>query len=264
MPSRSPKMKRRILGFQRRVWWPKCTPASSSSRMPTSVAMGSFQSCGGTARPAPRGPGRDWLAGQDPRALRAGSGTVGACQSRRRDAASARRSGVRRRRRRLRPRAPRLPGRRGRSARDPRGRARARPRGGHGQADAPAAQRRARRGPGRAAPRDAGADGSPVEPLAAMRAKVPRAIAGTAEAIPLADASVDAATIADAWHWFDWARAGDELARVIRPGGVAAILWQSLWEDGRPERSGALGDTLRPLRVEHRAFPQGGPPRLTE
>src|SRR6478672_10969028 len=26
-------MKRRILGFQRRVWWPKCTPASSSSRM---------------------------------------------------------------------------------------------------------------------------------------------------------------------------------------------------------------------------------------
>src|SRR5581483_6144497 len=34
MPSRSPKMKRRILGFQRRVWWPKCTPASSSSLIP--------------------------------------------------------------------------------------------------------------------------------------------------------------------------------------------------------------------------------------
>src|SRR5882757_7737180 len=32
-------MKRRILGFQRRVWWPKWTPASSSSRMPTCVAM---------------------------------------------------------------------------------------------------------------------------------------------------------------------------------------------------------------------------------
>src|SRR3954451_20167083 len=29
-------MKRRILGFQRRVWWPKWTPASSSSRIPTS------------------------------------------------------------------------------------------------------------------------------------------------------------------------------------------------------------------------------------
>src|SRR3954467_1499535 len=33
MPDRSLKMKRRIFGFQRRVWWPKCTPASSSSRI---------------------------------------------------------------------------------------------------------------------------------------------------------------------------------------------------------------------------------------
>ena len=31
IPLRSPKMKRRIFGFQRRVWWPKWTPASSSS-----------------------------------------------------------------------------------------------------------------------------------------------------------------------------------------------------------------------------------------
>ena len=38
IPLRSPKMKRRILGFQRRVWWPKCTPASSSSLIPISVA----------------------------------------------------------------------------------------------------------------------------------------------------------------------------------------------------------------------------------
>ena len=35
MPPRSPKMNRRILGFQRLVWWPKCTPASSSSRIVT-------------------------------------------------------------------------------------------------------------------------------------------------------------------------------------------------------------------------------------
>ena len=38
IPPRSPNMKRRILGFQRRVWWPKWTPASSSSLMPISVA----------------------------------------------------------------------------------------------------------------------------------------------------------------------------------------------------------------------------------
>src|SRR2546428_7731444 len=31
MPLRSPKMYFCIFGFQRLVWWPKCTPASSSS-----------------------------------------------------------------------------------------------------------------------------------------------------------------------------------------------------------------------------------------
>src|SRR5205085_9668524 len=33
MPLRSPKMYFCIFGFQRFVWWPKCTPASSSSFM---------------------------------------------------------------------------------------------------------------------------------------------------------------------------------------------------------------------------------------
>src|SRR3954468_18291483 len=40
MPARSPKMKRRILGFQRRVWCPKWTPASSSSRMEIAGTVG--------------------------------------------------------------------------------------------------------------------------------------------------------------------------------------------------------------------------------
>src|SRR5688572_29290925 len=31
MPLRSPKMYSFIFGFQRLVWWPKCTPASSKS-----------------------------------------------------------------------------------------------------------------------------------------------------------------------------------------------------------------------------------------
>jgi hypothetical protein len=35
MPLRSPKMNLRIFGFQRRVWWPKWTPASSSCFMVT-------------------------------------------------------------------------------------------------------------------------------------------------------------------------------------------------------------------------------------
>ena len=44
-----------------------------------------------------------------------------------------------------------------------------------------------------------------------------------AEALPLPDASVDGAVCSDAWHWFDGARAADELARVVRPGGGVVV-----------------------------------------
>src|SRR5713101_35052 len=43
MPLRSPKMYFCILGFQRLVWWPKCTPASSSSFMVSAaISLSSF------------------------------------------------------------------------------------------------------------------------------------------------------------------------------------------------------------------------------
>src|SRR3954454_15672783 len=64
--------------------------------------------------------------------------------------------------------------------------------------------------------RAAGLDVVPVEPLPRMRARINGALDGRAGAVPLPDASVDAATIGDAWHWFDRARAADELARVVR------------------------------------------------
>ena len=84
-----------------------------------------------------------------------------------------------------------------------------------------------------------------------MRALVPGALDGTAEEIPLDDASVDAATIADAWHWFDRARASAELARVVRPGGVVAILWQYPGREGLAPWSHDLGRILLPLRGDH-------------
>src|SRR5690349_9275368 len=75
MPSRSPWMKRRIFGFQRRVWWPKWTPASSSSRRSTLVSV-AIEAPWVVLAVVPvrrrRGPGVIF-AGQDPRALRAGS-----------------------------------------------------------------------------------------------------------------------------------------------------------------------------------------------
>lgn len=54
---------------------------------------------------------------------------------------------------------------------------------------------------------------------------------GRAEQIPLPDDSVDAVYAMNAWHWFDPALAGAEIARVLRPGGRLGVLWNS------PDRS---------------------------
>jgi len=66
-----------------------------------------------------------------------------------------------------------------------------------------------------------------VEPIAEMRALigVGEAVDGTAEELPLEDASADALTVAQAFHWFDSDRALPELHRVLRPGGRLALFW---------------------------------------
>jgi ubiquinone/menaquinone biosynthesis C-methylase UbiE len=63
--------------------------------------------------------------------------------------------------------------------------------------------------------------------LAQLRARHPSADVreGTAEQIPLPDASVDAVLVGQAFHWFDRDRAMPEIARVLRPGGVLGALW---------------------------------------
>ena len=77
---------------------------------------------------------------------------------------------------------------------------------------------------------DAGHRVLAVEPLAEMRAILTsalpdaRALAGTAEALPLTDASVDAVTVGSAFHWFDERLARAEIARVLRPPGVLGLL----------------------------------------
>jgi SAM-dependent methyltransferase len=67
-----------------------------------------------------------------------------------------------------------------------------------------------------------------IEPVAEMRAAIGpgvRALAGTAEAIPLPDRSADAVTVGQAFHWFDGERALREIDRVLRPGGALALVW---------------------------------------
>jgi SAM-dependent methyltransferase len=52
-------------------------------------------------------------------------------------------------------------------------------------------------------------------------------LVGTAERIPVTDASVAAVTVGQAWHWFDPLPAGAEIARVLRPGGRLGLIWNT-------------------------------------
>lgn len=76
-----------------------------------------------------------------------------------------------------------------------------------------------------------GADIVAVEPVAAMRSKLEESVEGvevidgTAEALPFDDASIDAVTVAQAFHWFDGPAALAEIGRVLRPGGGLGVVW---------------------------------------
>ena len=70
-----------------------------------------------------------------------------------------------------------------------------------------------------------------VEPVAGMRQilvdALPdvRVVDGRAESLPFDDASVDAVTVAQAFHWFDGQAAVREIHRVLRPGGALGLVW---------------------------------------
>jgi SAM-dependent methyltransferase len=113
-----------------------------------------------------------------------------------------------------------------------------------------------------------------VEPdpamLAELRARFPAvdALEGHAEAIPLPDASFDAVLVGQAWHWFDADRAYAEVARVLRPGGVLAALWNGddasvEWVRGFHEAGRWASHVVRapdeePPKLAHPAFVTDG------
>jgi ubiquinone/menaquinone biosynthesis C-methylase UbiE len=95
-----------------------------------------------------------------------------------------------------------------------------------------------------------------VEPVPEMRqvlqASLPEieVLDGTAERIPLQDASVGAVVVAQAFHWFDPVAALAEISRVLEPDGRLGLAWHS------PDRSDPLQRAFRAIVEQDR---QGAP-----
>lgn len=94
---------------------------------------------------------------------------------------------------------------------------------------------------------DAGHPVVAVEPNQAMRAAADEwlkdyagytSVAGTGEATSLDSASVDLVIAAQAFHWFDPIAARQEFARILRPHGLIALMWNSRLLDGTPFLAG--------------------------
>ena len=115
-----------------------------------------------------------------------------------------------------------------------------------------------------------------VEPLGEMldllRVAVPgaTAVVGSAESMPLPDGAADVVACAQAFHWFDHGPALEEIARVLRPGGRIALVWNirdervpwiSELSDAMVGRTGVDRGAVEPIErsglygpVEHATF----------
>ena len=91
-----------------------------------------------------------------------------------------------------------------------------------------------------------------VEPADGMRVRLASALpevvalAGTAEAIPLADGAADAVVVAQVFHWFDGDAALAEIHRVLVSGGRLGLIW-----NGRDDSEGwvaGLTEIMDPYR----------------
>jgi ubiquinone/menaquinone biosynthesis C-methylase UbiE len=93
-----------------------------------------------------------------------------------------------------------------------------------------------------------------VEPDDAMRAYLGGDVrAGSAEAIPLEDASVDAVFVGDAFVWFDAPRALAEIDRVLRSGGGLVLMWRDWFQREEPPLPDEVTRLLGELFLRFRA-----------
>lgn len=94
---------------------------------------------------------------------------------------------------------------------------------------------------------DLGALGIGVEPDPGMAAVAARGVPGrvvraSAEHVPLADGSVDAIVVGQAWHWFDPVEAVIECGRLLRAGGRIGV-FRNLRDESEPWVA-ALGEII--------------------
>lgn len=107
-----------------------------------------------------------------------------------------------------------------------------------------------------------------VEPGDAMRAELERAtpgaeaLHGSAEEIPLPEASVDAITVGQAFHWFRHDVAIPELHRVLRPGGGVALIWNT--RDPELPLHREIGELIAPFVPPDRPAPDEWSRQLEE
>jgi SAM-dependent methyltransferase len=103
----------------------------------------------------------------------------------------------------------------------------------------------------------AGHDVVAVDPSAPMLAQLTARLPGVethvgrAERVPLPAGSVDAVVAGQAAHWFDPAGAAAEMRRVLRPGGVVGLIWNT--RDERVPWVAALGALLAAEARGHEA-----------
>jgi len=104
-----------------------------------------------------------------------------------------------------------------------------------------------------------GAEVVASEPSSAMRATFATVVAhtpqvgATAEHLPFAGGSFDAVTVAQAFHWFDAPVALAECARILRPRGGLALVWNE-----RDESDPVVAELTRISKWDvHQPYPVG-------
>lgn len=100
-----------------------------------------------------------------------------------------------------------------------------------------------------------------VEPVEAMGAQLSkllpdvRLLSGSAEAIPLPDASADALVCAQAFHWFATEAALAEIHRVLKPDGRLGLVWNV--RDESVDWVAAITDIITPYEGDTPRFHTG-------